>query len=212
MRKICRRCKKEKDLEEFYKHNKMKDGHLNICIECKLGDKNKYYYENQEKILEDGKIYIEKHKEQVNKTKKICYEKNKEQYLEHQKEYYKENKEEKKKKSREYYHSHREQEKKRIKEKRARGEYYFIDFNHRHKRRAQCNETDITPKWLKQLKKDSIYCPLCGKIMIETKVYHPDQKQLDHIIQLWEGGKHMMNNVRYACADCNNRRPKPTKY
>lgn len=34
MQKICRGCSKSKDINAFYKHSKMKDGHLNICIEC----------------------------------------------------------------------------------------------------------------------------------------------------------------------------------
>lgn len=33
-RKKCFKCGKVKDTELFYKHSKMKDGHLNKCIEC----------------------------------------------------------------------------------------------------------------------------------------------------------------------------------
>jgi hypothetical protein len=32
--KVCRKCGIEKDLSDYYKHSKMHDGHLNICIEC----------------------------------------------------------------------------------------------------------------------------------------------------------------------------------
>jgi len=32
--KICISCKKEKELDCFYKHKQMKDGHLNKCKEC----------------------------------------------------------------------------------------------------------------------------------------------------------------------------------
>ena len=34
MMKICFKCNIEKDLNSFYKHKRMKDGHLNKCIEC----------------------------------------------------------------------------------------------------------------------------------------------------------------------------------
>ncbi len=212
MKKVCKRCKAEKELEEFYTHKQMKDEHLNICIECKLKDKNKYYHKKQKEILEDAKKYREKNKEQVKESKKKCYEQNKEYYLEKGKKYYLENIEEKRKHSYDYYHSHKEQQKERTRKRRLNGDFYFTDLNHGNKRRAQQKETDITKEWLLELRRTSIYCPLCGKLMIKTKTYHPDQKQLDHIIQLWEGGKHMKNNVRYTCANCNNHRPKPRKY
>ena len=32
--KMCRECKQEKQMHEFYAHKRMADGHLNKCIEC----------------------------------------------------------------------------------------------------------------------------------------------------------------------------------
>ena len=55
--KICRRCLVEKELSEFHKDLKNKDGYKFTCKECcKLQDR-KYYTNNTISILEKQKIY-----------------------------------------------------------------------------------------------------------------------------------------------------------
>lgn len=52
MTKICFVCKKEKPLEEFYKHKAMSSGYLNKCKECTREYMNKHRLENLERIRE----------------------------------------------------------------------------------------------------------------------------------------------------------------
>jgi hypothetical protein len=52
MTKVCFKCGKEKDIDLFYKHKKMSDGHLNKCIECAKKDSIKHRKDNLEKVKE----------------------------------------------------------------------------------------------------------------------------------------------------------------
>lgn len=44
--KICRKCRVEKSLSDFYKHRGMADGYLNICKDCTRKRVSSYWYRN----------------------------------------------------------------------------------------------------------------------------------------------------------------------
>lgn len=50
MSKECRKCQRVLPLSGYYKHSGMKDGHLNICKECKRSDVSSYRAENIDRI------------------------------------------------------------------------------------------------------------------------------------------------------------------
>jgi hypothetical protein len=89
MKKICSKCKEEKEIEEFSIDKGNKDGINRHCRECR-------------------KKYYKKNKEYLNEKKKTYYKKNKEKFDEKNKEYYKKNKEVVDKKHKEYYYNNKE--------------------------------------------------------------------------------------------------------
>lgn len=50
--KNCSKCKVEKPLIEFHRHNTSKDGHVSTCKPCAIERAKSWYYENREQHLE----------------------------------------------------------------------------------------------------------------------------------------------------------------
>jgi hypothetical protein len=74
MSKTCIKCNITKDLNEFYTHVGMSDGHLNMCIECaKL-----YAKRHRPEIRKELKIYEKyRNKQPSRKLKQLEYSRNK---------------------------------------------------------------------------------------------------------------------------------------
>lgn len=93
--KCCTKCKIEKELSEFYKHKRYKDGYIAYCKSC--GDEmvDKWREKNPDK-----------HKEYQNEYQKKWQQKNPEKYKkyqdEYQKKYNKENREKRREIERRY--------------------------------------------------------------------------------------------------------------
>lgn len=80
--KVCCTCNNSKNLTEFYKHKRYKDGYRNQCINCHRQNWKTYYDENYKKVLIDKqkndpiyrlkqnqKSYIHIQLKNVNRTK-----------------------------------------------------------------------------------------------------------------------------------------------
>ena len=63
--KICRKCKLEKELTEFYKSNANRGGYSTVCKLCKKELSKIYGENNKEKIKEHNKKYKELNKEKI---------------------------------------------------------------------------------------------------------------------------------------------------
>ena len=69
--KVCKDCKINKELNEYHKNLKMKDGLLNSCKEC-VNIKNRIYKElNKENAKNKRIIYYKDNKNKLNEYSKI---------------------------------------------------------------------------------------------------------------------------------------------
>ena len=121
--KVCSKCKVEKELSEFSKCNKVKDGLSSRCKSCdkKYRENNiiqikekakKWRHQNKNNKKEYDKIYREKNKEIILNKKKIYHYSNKDKINKNQKIYYQNNKEYLNKKSNEWINKNKDYYKK----------------------------------------------------------------------------------------------------
>lgn len=199
--KICTNCGIEKDVDEFNKHCRHKDGLQSQCKECKR------------KI---DKIYRDNHKEE-NKKYQISYcLAHKQEKFEYDKKYIQDNYDYILKRNKEYRETHKEEVNKRIKEcyDKNRSKYYDTIKKYRktprgrlvaakigHKRRALSKSTECTltlEQWNKILKDHKNKCASCGEKF--TKENPPTK---DHIVPLSKNGGLTFENVQPLCLSCN---------
>jgi 5-methylcytosine-specific restriction endonuclease McrA len=188
--KLCNICKIEKDENFFYK---LKNGKsYSYCKECSKASARKWAKDNPEKNKEKSKKWDKEHPGYVSSMMKKSRDKDPEKDRQRCRDWKKANPE----KHRQWGIDHPE------KVNASRKQYF-------HKRRLILKDTDITIDFLIHLKEDAKICPLCGKEMIDISVpFHPDQKQLDHILPISLGGRHYKDNVRIICGKCNDSRPR----
>lgn len=90
--KVCKTCNIEKDITDFPKHKKYKDGLYSSCKSCKNESSKIYYLNNKEKVSDSVKLYRDNNTEKVKDSVRNNYEKNRESLLDYKKEYHKKNK------------------------------------------------------------------------------------------------------------------------
>ena len=84
-KKVCSKCKEEKDMCEFQKNSHSKDGYRS---ECSLCSKKQKELISKDKLLSYDKKYREKNREKLNEKQKIYYQKNKNKELSRSKKYW----------------------------------------------------------------------------------------------------------------------------
>lgn len=184
--KICSRCGRELNINNFYKMKSHKDGLRSECKECQKEDYNK----NLKKRREYEKQYRKDNAERYKKHR----ENNKEKHLKYMKKYYTENKQKFKQYSEEN------------KEKIALKNRIYIENN-----REKINEINRKRKRLFYRLKHTLTDKEWGEIKLKFNnecAYCGQTKKLehDHFIPISKGGEYTINNIVPSCKSCNRKK------
>lgn len=92
-KKICCKCKIEKDVCEFNTRKNRKSKYTSQCKLCICENGKKYRENNSDLVKSNKKKYYDKHKEVLNQKTREWYARNSEQSLEQKRNHYQENRE-----------------------------------------------------------------------------------------------------------------------
>ena len=204
--KKCVKCGEEKELAEFRRYKKSKDGRYPQCKVCE----KQYKQANREKYAEYQKQYLQENREKAAEYQKQYKQENREKIAERDKQYYQANREKILERKKQYYQANREKlaeyKKQYDQENREKlaeyGKQYFQKnreafYAHNQKRRALkrnaagiATAADIKARFNYHGNR-CYYCGCDGNMQIE------------HRIPLSRGGTHWPANIVPACERCN---------
>jgi len=183
--KTCSKCKEEKTVDVFRKHERGLHGAHSICKSCENIKAKEYQAKNRGAVLAKKKEYREKNQEKIQYYMEIYRDKNKNQLEQKTKEYRTKNIVLLREKARAYAIQNPLQRRaaeslRRARKKNSNGQYTAADVAKIH--------------FLQKYK-----CACCG---IETK----NKFHVDHIMPLARGGSNDPLNLQILCPTCNQQK------
>lgn len=176
------------------------------AIRKKMLDQN-YYQSNRAKILDQVSKYQEENKDAIKKYLRSYYEKHQEEIKTKSEKYRIENAEEVAKWQRDYRERNRDQLAKYFRDYAAKNKNKINAWSRsRRAREAGASEWEVLMReslpdhfgWL---------CHICsGEIPKDVDRFHPLYLTMDHVIPLFHGGNHTLENVLPAHASCNKQK------
>ena len=218
-KKICKKCNVEKNIDEFVKNKNCKDGYENTCKLCRKKYNKKYNEENKEKISEKNKEYYCNNKEEIKAKSKEYYNDNKDIIAKKNKVYRDNHKEELSIKRKEYYENNKDVITKRNNLYYENNKEHMLEYKHNWyiENKEHCSELrkkwreDNPDKYFNNNAKRRFNEDTLGNGITKEQWYEcfeffnwecaysgvqldKDNRSLDHIVALDNGGEHEIWN------------------
>lgn len=145
-KKICSKCKIEKDVCEFNIRKNRKSGFTSHCKLCICKNAKKYRVNNSDIIKYNKKLYYDKNRETLNKKTREWYEKNSEYALQQKKDYYNQNREVVLERSKLWSKNNRDKINKYLQTKKIENPLFKLELNVRGRIKQYLKQKNITPK------------------------------------------------------------------
>jgi HNH endonuclease len=199
--KVCKDCKADKDLADFYENAELADGHFNKCKVCVRASTQRYRREHLEQYaqyeraranlphrVEARRKYQEEHKEQIAEYKKRWAAENEDSVSASRHRHYENNRDEVIARSKKWAENNpekvRQAKANNIRRRRAaryasRGNFTFREFN------ELCEHYGNR-------------CLACGatEALLEA----------DHVVPVTKGGSDNIGNIQPLCGSCNRKK------
>ena len=145
-KKICSKCKIEKEVCEFNKRKYRKSKYTSHCKSC-LRERAKLYREKNDSVIkENKKKYYENNKEKLNENTREWYEKNSEKALQQKKEYYIKNRDLVLERSKLWIKNNRDKVNNYIQNKKKENPLFRMELNLRSRMKQFLTQKNITKK------------------------------------------------------------------
>lgn len=184
--KMCNKCGFKKNINEFTKDKKTKDGLKCWCKLCTSKYNKKYRQEHKEQIINKRNEYFRNNKDKIKEYKKEYRNKNREKLIEQSKNYYKLNKERINKLNNENYYKNK-------KERSEKAKIYYQK-NKEHKK-AKANEYYYNNIEQIQLKQKDYYQKNKNIIKEQAKKYRDEhiEERKKYAENYRKNNKHIIN-------------------
>jgi 5-methylcytosine-specific restriction endonuclease McrA len=181
--KVCKKCQKEKPVDEFYQRARYKNGITSWCKQCHKDKDHVWQQENKQRVKELNHLSYERNKE--HKNKKAV-------------EWSKANPVKRKKSVETWRANNWERFKSKARAWWSSNPLKPLEYHANRRARALGNGGTFTDKdWNEILEKYGHKCLKCGST---------DRIQPDHVIPLARGGRNDKSNIQPLCKRCNVRK------